>query len=357
MGDDLLTRFWDGRTARILFTALVFAVVLYFLHETRATLTLFLFAILFAYFTDPIVARLERPLRGRIAAITAVYTVLLAVIGLALYLLGPLLADEARALVTSLPAQLDRAASGQFLSTIGHAHGLDQARQMQLQDFFVSHRAQILSYGEDLAQRLEKPLSRLWWLILVPILSIFFLRDAPAIAAGIIRLGSNQHEKRVLHGIVKDVNVMLGSYIRAQLILSALTAVVLTVVLSLMRVPYAFILGPLAGVCEFVPVVGPAVASAVIWGFAILAGYPHVFWLFIFLGTWRIIQDYISAPKVMGHSLEISPLAEIFAVLAGGEMGGVVGALISVPILALLRILWQRVTSKRGVEAPLTEVD
>ena len=226
---------------------------------------------------------------------------------------------------------------------------------MQLQDFFVAHRAQILGYGEDLAQRLEKPLSRLWWLILVPILSVFFLRDAPAIAAGVIKLGNTHQEKEVLRGIVKDVNVMLGSYIRAQLILSALTAVVLTVVLSLMRVPYAFILGPMAGMCEFVPVVGPAVASAVIWGLAILMGYGHVFWLFIFLGTWRVIQDYVSAPRIMGQSLEISPLAEIFAVLAGGEIGGVVGALVSVPILALLRILWQRLTSKRGAEVALTD--
>lgn len=68
-----------------------------------------------------------------------------------------------------------------------------------------------------------------------------------------------------------------------------------------------------------------------------------------------MIQDYVSAPRIMGQSLEISPLAEIFAVLAGGEMGGVVGALVSVPILALLRILWQRLTSKRSAEAAIME--
>lgn len=356
MEDHLLARFWDLRTARILFTVLAFALVLFFLHETRATLTLFLFAILFAYFTDPIVSSLQKPLRRRNAAIAVVYAVLLGAIALAFYLLGPRLAEEARALVASLPAQLDHAASGQFISTIGHEHGLDRSRQRQLQEFFLSHRPQLVDFAESLAKRLEKPLSHLWWLILVPILSIFFLRDAPAIAAGIIRIGGDQHEKRVLHGIVKDVNVMLGSYIRAQIILSALTAVILTAILAIMRVPYAFILGPLAGVCEFVPVVGPAVASALIWGFAILSSYPHVLVLFLVLGLWRIIQDYVSAPRIMGSSLEISPLAEIFAVLAGGEIGGVVGALVSVPVLALLRILFLRLTSPRGVEEPLTEV-
>lgn len=355
MNDHMLSRFWDAKTARVLFTALVFALVLFFLHQTRGTLTLFLFAILFAYFTDPIVSWLERPLRGRIAAIAAVYTVLLLAVALALYLLGPALADDARSLVQSLPQQLNRAASGQMISQIGRSRGWDRERQMQIQDFFVAHRDQILAYGESLAQRLERPLSHLWWIILVPILSIFFLRDASSIAAGIIRMGRDQHEKQALSGIVKDVNVMLGSYIRAQIILSLLTGVVLTVVLAAMRVPYAFLLGPLAGICEFVPVVGPAIASAVIWGFAILAGYPHPLWVFLFLGLWRIIQDYVSAPRIMGSSLEISPLAEIFAVLAGGEIGGVIGALVSVPVLALLRILWKRLTNKRGVEASVTE--
>ncbi len=64
--------------------------------------------------------------------------------------------------------------------------------------------------------------------------------------------------------------------------------------------------------------------------------------------TWRIIQDYFSAPRIMGRSVEVSPLEEIFAVLAGGEIGGVVGALVAVPLLALLRILWAHLKSKEG---------
>ena len=137
---------------------------------------------------------------------------------------------------------------------------------------------------------------------------------------------------------------MLGSYIRAQLILALLTGVVLTGVLALMGLPDAFVLGPIAGLCEFIPVVGPAVASAIIFGFGILIGFPHLLLLFLFLGSWRIIQDYVSAPRIMGKSLEISPLAEIFGVLAGGEIGGVIGALVAVPILAILRILWRRLS-------------
>jgi predicted PurR-regulated permease PerM len=137
---------------------------------------------------------------------------------------------------------------------------------------------------------------------------------------------------------------MLASYIRAQFILAALTAVALTVGLGLMRVPYSFVLSPLAGLCEFIPVVGPAVACVAIFGIAAVTGYSHLLWLFLVLGAWRVIQDYVNAPRIMGRSVEISPLAEIFGVLAGGEIGGVVGALVAVPILALLRILWLRLS-------------
>ena len=87
---------------------------------------------------------------------------------------------------------------------------------------------------------------------------------------------------------------------------------------------------------------GPALASALIWGLAIVLGYPHIGWLFFVLGLWRVIQDYLSAPRIMGKQLEINPLVTIFGVLAGGEIGGVIGALVAVPVLAILRILWRR---------------
>jgi predicted PurR-regulated permease PerM len=205
-----------------------------------------------------------------------------------------------------------------------------------------------------LGEKLAEPAQHIWWLILIPILSLFFLKDGLSIANGMIDLGRTPEEKKTIRGIVGDINVMLGSYIRAQLILASLTVVSYTLVLSLMRVPYAFILGPLAGLFEFVPVVGPALSSVIVFVIAILTSYPHMIWLFLFLGLWRLVQDYVNAPRIMGKSLEISPLVQIFGVLSGGEIAGVVGALISVPAIAILRILWRRLTSDRSADAPVT---
>ena len=348
----MFSKLWDPKTARILCTALMFAAVLLFLHGARETLTLFLFAILFAYFVEPLVAKLQKPLKGRIKAIAVVYAVLIALlVGLGL-LAGPKVVAEGKQLAQTLPSLFTRMSSGQLVSQVGSNHGWTEQRQAQIQGFFVSHRDDILDYSKVIGAKLAAPASHIWWLILIPILSLFFLKDGEEIAQGLTNLGRDAQEKATLAGVSSDVNIMLGSYIRSQIILAGLTMAAYTLVLSLMRVPYAFILGPLAGVFEFIPVVGPAVAAVSVFGIAVLTGYSHLLWLVVFLGAWRLLQDYVNAPRIMGESLEISPLAQIFAVLAGGEIGGVVGALISVPALAILRIFWRRLSSPQSADIP-----
>jgi predicted PurR-regulated permease PerM len=352
----MLNKVWDPKTARILSTALIFALGLAFLHAARGTLTLFLFAILFAYFVDPLVSRLEKPLHGRIQAIGAVYLILIALLVGVGFLVGPKIAGEGTALATSLPEMLGKANSGEFVSQVGQKHGWSETRQAQIQNFFISHKDVLLRFGRAVGQKLAVPAQHIWWVILIPILSIFFLKDGRSIGENLVALGRAPEERETLRGIVGDINVMLGSYIRAQLILASLTLVAYTLVLSLLHLRYALVLGPLAGISEFVPVVGPAIAAVVVFVIAVLTSYPHLIWLVLFLAVWRLIQDYVNAPRIMGESLEISPLVQILAVLAGGEIAGVVGALISVPAVATLRILWRRLTNEKGADAPIAPI-
>ncbi len=333
---------WDPRTARVLATALIFALVLTFLRAAHETLTLFLFAVLFAYFLEPLVARLERPLRGRGKAILIVYTALIGLLVGVGFIAGPSLGDESRELTVSLPSLLDRLGSGELVRNFGQAHHLKPANVDQIQGFLVSHRNDILGYGKVIGSKIAEPAQHIWWLILIPILSLFFLRQGRELAKVPVNLGRTAVEREMIQGLLADLNLMLGSYIQAQITLAGLTLVAYTLVLSLLRVPYAVILGPLAGFLEFIPVVGPALAAVSILTIATLAGYGHVLWLVLFLALWRLTQDYVTAPRIMGRTLEINPLLQIFAVLAGGEIGGVVGALIAVPVAATIRILARR---------------
>ena len=181
-----------------------------------------------------------------------------------------------------------------------------------------------------------------WLLIVVPILAAFFLKDGRAFGEVLLSFVHSRPQREFMEGVLGDLNQMLAQFIRAQLTLAAFSFVAYIAFLELAGVPYALVLGTAGGILEFIPVVGPLVAAAVIFGVALLMSYPHWLILLIFLGVWRLVQDYVISPRIMGQSMELHPLAAIFGVLAGGEIAGVLGIYLSIPIMASLRIVWRR---------------
>jgi hypothetical protein len=75
---------------------------------------------------------------------------------------------------------------------------------------------------------------------------------------------------------------------------------------------------------------------------ALLMTYKHWIILLVFLGLWRLLQDYVTSPRIMGKSMELHPLAAIFGVMAGGEIAGILGIFLSIPVMASLRIVFRR---------------
>jgi len=117
------------------------------------------------------------------------------------------------------------------------------------------------------------------------------------------------------------------------------------------------VLGTAGGMMEFIPVVGPLVAAVVILSVALLMSYTHWLLLLAFLIAWRLVQDYVVSPRIMGKSMELHPLGAIFGVLAGGEIAGVLGVYLSIPVMASLRIVWRRwrVYAEKKRFGPLNE--
>src|ERR1039458_9515297 len=108
---------------------------------------------------------------------------------------------------------------------------------------------------------------------------------------------------------------------------------------------------------EFVPVVGQLLAGAAMIAVAVLAGYQHWVFLLLFLLLWRMVQDYAISPRIMGVRVELHPLAALFGILAGGEIAGVLGVYLSIPVMASLRIVWRRwrIYAEKRKFGPLNE--
>ncbi|HEY4054224.1 MAG TPA: AI-2E family transporter [Terriglobales bacterium] len=333
----------DSRTTRILFTVLVFAAGFAFLYAARKTLIAFLFAVFFAYLVDPAVSRVEKFARSRTGAIGVIYLLIVLMLGTLFFFIGPRIGHEVQKLTESMPSLVERINSGQIVQDIGIEHGLTKNTRDQLSAFLKAHTGDLLRVAQRAGLRVAETAQESWILVIIPILAAFFLKDGRAFSQGALSFVHSKPQREFLQDVINDMNLMLAQFIRAQLTLAALSWVAYASFLGLiMHVPYALMLGTAGGILEFIPVVGPLVASFLIIGVALLNGYQYWLIVGVFLIIWRLVQDYVVSPRIMGKSMELHPLAAIFGVLAGAEIAGVLGVYLSIPVMASLRIVWRR---------------
>ncbi len=334
-------KLFDKKTAQALLTVLVFTLTLLFLYAAWRSLIAFLFAVFFAYLLEAPVSRIQKWLRGsRGGAIAIVYLVFIGALVIAFSMVGPPIVQEAQMLMKKAPELVEKNSVKSVVEQLGAKHGWGEGTKENIRQFLETHKSEMVAATQNLIVRAARTVQGIWWLLLVPLLGIFFLKDGSELGRNLIDLFEDKRNRQIAAETAAEMNSMLGTFLRAQLTLSGLAMVVITFMLSIMGVQYAFALGPAAGAMEFIPVVGPLVGGVIVVGVAFLTGYSHLWWLVIFLVVWRAIQDYVSSPRILGKTLELHPLAVLFGVLAGGEVAGVIGVFLSIPVLATLRILW-----------------
>jgi predicted PurR-regulated permease PerM len=109
-----------------------------------------------------------------------------------------------------------------------------------------------------------------------------------------------------------------------------------------MQYPYELLLAGVSAVLEFIPVIGPAAALVVLLSVCLVTGSGGLLWIVIFWASFRVLQDYVLNPYLMSAGIEIHPLLVLFGVLAGDALGGVPGMFFSVPLIAILRLIFVR---------------
>ncbi|HUJ20236.1 MAG TPA: AI-2E family transporter [Bryobacteraceae bacterium] len=331
----------DRRAARYAWTAAAVVLLLLLVYLIRKTLFIFILALLFAYLLSPLVDFLDRVLPGRrtrTPALVAAYLILVGALVLIGFEIGSRVLEEANALgsVTQTAAP-DAPPPKTFMTTVLNS----------IQAQIRQHTNEILGYVPKASLKVLSIAGNLIYVVVVPILSFFFIKDARVIRQQILDLFDEGPRRDLLEDLAKDTNRLLIQYMRALLILSLNTFTWFSIYLSFTGVPFSLLLAALAGLLEFVPVVGPLSAAVVVLLVAGYMGYPHLLWIVIFLVVYRIFQDYVLSPRLMSAGMELHPLMVIFGVFAGGEIAGVAGMILSVPVIALIRVLYVRLQKVR----------
>jgi len=330
--------FPDRRTASVLLTILLFALALAIVYVARTVIVIFAFSILFAYLINPIVRFLQRHslffrnLRG--PHVLEAYLAIIVVTVLLSHGLVPDFRKNAGRILSAIPALTTKVSSRDIATNLGWA----DERADQFQDFLERHRSNIEhGLGE---MELAAP-TAFAGILVIPILAIFFLSDGEKLADQIIHLVATKKNHGALEALAGELHIMLQRYIRAKVILGGLSLLYCSIAMLVLGIPNAIALGILAGMLEFIPVAGWITAAATIVTVGVLT-HSHWIWMLAMLAVWRILMDYGIAPRVMGHELEIHPLLAIFTLMVGGAVGGIVGIYLSVPLTAVLRVIYQR---------------
>lgn len=338
----------DQRVARYTWTVALVLVLLYIVYLLRTTLFIFVLALLFAYLVAPLVDVLDRLLparRTRTPALALAYVLFVGGLVALGIQLGSRVVEQANALAGNLPAKLET-----WRQSSSGSPALDSLKRQiagNLQQQLQSNAAHLLASLPEAGRKALTLAGDLIYLVVIPILAFFFLKDAAAIRQALLDAVENLEKRALVEEIMADAHLLLAHYMRALVVLSLATLVAYSACFLIMGVPYTVLLAVLAAVLEFLPMIGPLAAAAII---TIIAGVSGVsVWpILAFMAVYRLFQDYVLSPQIMGHGVELHPLAVIFGVFAGGEIAGIAGAFLSVPVLALLRIGYRRMRKVRS---------
>lgn len=336
----------DRRAACYTWTAVLVVLLVWLVYLVRATLFIFILALLFAYLLAPLVNLLDRFLPGRrtrTSALALAYMLLVGVVILAGSQIGTRAVEEANNLAKKFPELLQR-----WETTGGPTGGGTLQEQIlgKLRVGITERSNELIAALPQVGLRAITVASNVIYVVIIPILGFFFLKDGRLIRQHVLDLVSDEPRRVLLDDVLADVNLLLASYMRALVLLALSTFTAYGIFFSILGVPYAVLLAALAGMLEFIPMVGTLAASLTIVIVAALEG-AHVIAVLIFLVAYRLFQDYILSPQLMRQGVELHPLLVLFGVFAGSEVAGIAGTFLSVPVLALVRIIYLRIRKTR----------
>lgn len=324
---------------RIAFLVLISLLLVLFLYIDRAILTPFILAAIFAYIFNPIVSFLAERLHfPRTLSVIVIYA---CIVTLAVF--GSVTITKR---IIQESDQLKRFTEIALISINKEIKTLPEWAQPALSDTVQS--LQITKYftSKSLVNLFPQAVSEIVSFILFAFSAFYFLKEGGNMLHRLLLVVPSQYKIEV-EILVRKINLVLGEYLRGQLLLVTLMAAALFILLSILGVQFALILAIFSGFAEIVPYIGPIVATTAAVIVVLVTGVNNFFLspisaaliVIIIYFVLRQLQDYFVTPFVMGKITKLHPIIILFAVVSAGHLWGVLGLILAVPIAASIRIL------------------
>lgn len=326
-------------TFRILISTCIVLGCLYFLWMVHSALYPFVIAFLLAYLLNPAVCYLEQKNIGRLWAIIILYIVLFGVVIWGGSRLLPLFIRELESFAQDLPSMIVNIndllikLQSQYENSL-----LPSSFRSAIDDALLLLENDMQEFVGQVVNSIIKIISHSIGLAISPILAFYLLHDWYEFKEKMLLLLPCKWRTELI-SFLRDVDNVFGGFIRGQLIVACIVGVFVTIGLYFLKVKFALIIGILAALFDIIPYFGPIIGASP----AIMLAMLESPWLtikviFLFFVIQQI-EGNIIQPKIIGENIGLHPLTVIFFVFVGGELGGLVGMLLSVPVAAIGKVL------------------
>lgn len=319
---------------------------LYILSQVTSIYLPLILSTIAAFVLNPVVNTLAKPTLGpakrgiprSVAILLAFLLSTLFLSFLVTFILFPFV-KEFDNLVANLPALLIKI-QNVTIAVKERAHSAEVPENIRvLTDQAISRAA---SYSIELARRILNAIlsfaSQVIELVVVPVLTYYFLKDWRELKKGVVFLFPVNLRQKASN-VIEEMGIVVSNYIRGQLLVSVAVGILVFAGMYILQVEYPLVLGLLAAITETIPIIGPIIGAlpAIMLAYVVspaLAIKVVAFYLIV-----QQLENHIIMPKIMGQTIEIHPVIVIISLLIGGQLYGILGMILAVPLAAIIRVL------------------
>ena len=310
--------------------------------SVQSVLVLLLTAAFLAIGLNPAVEALERRSMRRSFAVTLVLlAVLLFFVGFGFAVVPPIV-EQAQAIVGAAPDFVARLQDNERIASLDERFGLLDRAEAALGDperIGVGAAGGVLGVGRAVFGFFVGTLT-------VFIVTLYFLANLPSIKAQAYRLVPRSRRARV--GLLTDeILTRVGGYVAGAVSIASLNAALTFCLLTVLGIDYAVALAMLAFLTGLVPLIGATIGAAILTVVALFSSIQAGITVAVWFVVYQQIENYVLYPRIMQRSVDVSPAATVVAVLVGGALLGVLGALLAIPIAAAVQLVLAEVVAPR----------
>jgi predicted PurR-regulated permease PerM len=330
--------FWIGMSGAFGVAVTVGLVELFL--RSKGVLVIVGLALFIAVGLDPVVSWLTRRGWPRWAAVVVVLLAVAVVIGLFLFAAIPPLTSQTTALADKVPTYIKELQNhNSELGKLNDKYKIQSKLTSLLTSKGSSLAGGVLGAGELVLSTFSELLG-------IIVLTVYFLAGLPSIKLFFYRLVPHSRRPRVIL-ITDQITIKVGGYVLGNLLTSVIAGLGTFFWMIAFGIPYPALLGLLVAILDLIPVIGSIVGGFIVTLVALTVSLPVAIYTLAFYVFYRLAEDYLIVPRVMGRTVELPAVVSLVSVLLGGVLLGIVGALVAIPVAAAVRVILNEITFPR----------